>query len=275
MYRCIKPDAKELYDSDPQKHIELCGRICYKSEDRITEESNKKFISDMHGRNHWAMLEHFRFIAIVPPHIHGFIKSIGSPYIVTTVDEITHDNGERDLRHMVSASARALMDAVTEVEEWRDNGLDGMKQSVLVALMAFIKHIVYHYGCAELFGGQYSPCQQYNISIVERDELRNGKFTQYEIFHHEWHTVLFTVDRGIVHAPLHRNPRGTATTLWVSSTVLLVLSAHLSLRTALRATSCGRSACIISTRCTSRWPVLASSLSGHGQFSHNPLRPIW
>lgn len=206
MYRCIKPDAKELYDSDPQKHIELCGRICYKSEDRITEESNKKFISDMHGRNHWAMLEHFRFIAIVPPHIHGFIKSIGSPYIVTTVDEITHDNGERDLRHMVSASARALMDAVTEVEEWRDNGLDGDKQSVLVALMAFIKHIVYHYGCSELFGGQYSPCQQYNISIVERDELRNGKFTQYEIFRHEWHTVLFTVDRGITHEFVRHRP---------------------------------------------------------------------
>ena len=134
MYRCIKPDAKELYDSDPQKHIELCGRICYKSEDRITEESNKKFISDMHGRNHWAMLEHFRFIAIVPPHIHGFIKSIGSPYIVTTVDEITHDNGERDLRYMVSASARALMDAVTGYETVCVGRTDGVHQAHRISL---------------------------------------------------------------------------------------------------------------------------------------------
>lgn len=204
MYRCIKPDAKELYDHNPQKHIELCGRICYKSEDRITEDSNKKFIADMHGRNHWAMLEHFRFIAIVPPHIHNYIKCACSPYIVTTVEEVV--DSEYKLRYMVSASARALMDTITEVEGWRDNGLDGDKNSTLVALMALIKHIVYHYGCNELFGGQYSPCQQHNITIVERDEMRNGKFTPYEIFNHEWHTVLFTVDRGITHEFVRQRP---------------------------------------------------------------------
>ena len=30
--------------SDIKKHIELCGRVCYKSEDRITDDSCTKFI---------------------------------------------------------------------------------------------------------------------------------------------------------------------------------------------------------------------------------------
>lgn len=41
------------------KHIELCGRVCYKSEDKITEESCKKFIENIIKRGHEAVLEHF------------------------------------------------------------------------------------------------------------------------------------------------------------------------------------------------------------------------
>jgi len=43
------------------KHIELCGRVCYKSEDNITddEESASKFVSMIQNRNHESVLEHF------------------------------------------------------------------------------------------------------------------------------------------------------------------------------------------------------------------------
>lgn len=42
------------------KHIEKIGRICYKSEDRITEdgESAKKFVKMLIDRGHEAMIEH-------------------------------------------------------------------------------------------------------------------------------------------------------------------------------------------------------------------------
>lgn len=39
------------------KQIELCGRTCYKSEDKITEDSAKDFVERMIKANHTAMLE--------------------------------------------------------------------------------------------------------------------------------------------------------------------------------------------------------------------------
>ena len=40
------------------KQIELAGRTCYKSEDKITEDSAKEFVDRMIKSNHGAMLEH-------------------------------------------------------------------------------------------------------------------------------------------------------------------------------------------------------------------------
>ena len=40
------------------KQIELAGRTCYKSEDKITEDSAKDFVDRMIKSNHTAMLEH-------------------------------------------------------------------------------------------------------------------------------------------------------------------------------------------------------------------------
>jgi thymidylate synthase (FAD) len=40
------------------KHIERCARTCYKSEDKITEDSYKKMYDNLVQRGHLAMLEH-------------------------------------------------------------------------------------------------------------------------------------------------------------------------------------------------------------------------
>jgi len=40
------------------KHIELCGRTCYKSTDKITESSARPFVNRMIEATHYAMLEH-------------------------------------------------------------------------------------------------------------------------------------------------------------------------------------------------------------------------
>lgn len=46
-------NAKEIY-----KKIERAGRTCYKSEDKITDESAEKFVRGLIKRGHEAMLEH-------------------------------------------------------------------------------------------------------------------------------------------------------------------------------------------------------------------------
>ena len=47
------PGLEGLY-----KQIELAGRTCYKSEDKITEDSAKEFVDRMIKSGHGAMLEH-------------------------------------------------------------------------------------------------------------------------------------------------------------------------------------------------------------------------
>lgn len=43
---------------DAKKQIELAGRICYKSEDKITEDSYKKFFEMIKSKEHLSVLEH-------------------------------------------------------------------------------------------------------------------------------------------------------------------------------------------------------------------------
>lgn len=60
--RIIKPGFEILTDLSPAavlKHIELCGRTCYKSENKITEESCRTFVQSIIKRGHEAVLEHF------------------------------------------------------------------------------------------------------------------------------------------------------------------------------------------------------------------------
>lgn len=43
------------------KHIEQCGRVCYKSEDSIAEGTADKFVANIIKRGHEAVLEHASF----------------------------------------------------------------------------------------------------------------------------------------------------------------------------------------------------------------------
>lgn len=41
------------------RHIEKCGRVCYKSEDKITDDSCLQFVRNVIKRGHEAVLEHY------------------------------------------------------------------------------------------------------------------------------------------------------------------------------------------------------------------------
>jgi len=43
---------------DINKMIEVVGRTCYRSEDRITDDSATRFVKMLKNKGHWAMLEH-------------------------------------------------------------------------------------------------------------------------------------------------------------------------------------------------------------------------
>lgn len=59
--KIINPNFEILSQVDGQailQHIERCGRVCYKSEGKITETSAQTFVGSIIKRGHEAVLEH-------------------------------------------------------------------------------------------------------------------------------------------------------------------------------------------------------------------------
>lgn len=54
----INSSVEQIKQTDLLKHIELCGRVCYKSEDKITSDSAEKFVRNIVKRGHTSVLEH-------------------------------------------------------------------------------------------------------------------------------------------------------------------------------------------------------------------------
>lgn len=61
------------------KQIELAGRTCYKSEDKITEDSAKGFVERMIKSGHGAMLEHGTVYLLIP--YEEAIDTIGDDWV--------------------------------------------------------------------------------------------------------------------------------------------------------------------------------------------------
>lgn len=62
--KIIKPSFEiidKLNGSEILKKIEQCGRICYKSEGRIKDDSAEKFVAAMVKRGHESVIEHVSF----------------------------------------------------------------------------------------------------------------------------------------------------------------------------------------------------------------------
>ena len=90
----IKPSTKELFNPNPQKHIEFIARTCYKSEDKITEDSNKQMCKNLYKNKHWAMLEHFIFIYKINKTINfksNFVEVLSAEKYIDVTEQIIID----------------------------------------------------------------------------------------------------------------------------------------------------------------------------------------
>lgn len=56
--KLVKPSFEIIPQEDLMKHIELCGRVCYKSEDKITDDSAERFVNGLIKSGHTSVLEH-------------------------------------------------------------------------------------------------------------------------------------------------------------------------------------------------------------------------
>lgn len=100
------------------RQIELAGRTCYRSEDRITETSAKVFVERMIASGHTAMLEHGTvYLAIpmettLPTEANGWDKYVKNPYSKGGI--VCYVNGEK--RVAVTTNYRVLVE-----NKWLDD----------------------------------------------------------------------------------------------------------------------------------------------------------
>ena len=111
----VKPTGYTLQDIYEQ--IELAGRTCYKSEDKITEESAKGFVDRMITSKHNAMLEHGTVYLTITPQYNGVVdkyrdnkysivkiistsKSTENCYITTNYRVLVENDWLEDLKYL-------------------------------------------------------------------------------------------------------------------------------------------------------------------------------
>lgn len=98
--KLIQPSVEILSNNDPYKMIEIAGRTCYKSEDKITEDSCKEFVQRMIDNGHTAMLEHGTIYLCREGYWSLFYKD--NPY-----SKVTQDS---DGNHCITTNLRVLQE---------------------------------------------------------------------------------------------------------------------------------------------------------------------
>lgn len=100
------------------KHIEIAGRTCYKSEDKITPDSAKEFVDRMIKSGHGAMLEHGTvYLKLSDGLVRGiqqtcdevFYKYKLNPYSRYTTSKIKYEN-ETIITGYVTTNLRVLVE---------------------------------------------------------------------------------------------------------------------------------------------------------------------
>lgn len=94
----IDPKVELLTAETPYKVAELCARVCYKSEERITEDSWREFLLKLAKNGHTAMLEHATFYLdfLYEEELYDEIIQgvVSSPYSSTLLETMPNGRGK-------------------------------------------------------------------------------------------------------------------------------------------------------------------------------------
>lgn len=186
--KIINAQASVLVENDSIKKIEKCGRVCYKSEDKITEDSAEKFVASIIKRGHEAVLEHASFIFKVSRSVYedlrGKVNFVENHYPVKLYLRFTDSEG-----YIVSGNVRAWRDF------FRFSGVPPYMNDFVEANPILFPEFKSD-SPFNLEGGEWSIRQISTNEIV----------STYQRLVHEDVSVKFICDRGISHEIVRHRP---------------------------------------------------------------------
>lgn len=187
----INPSVEMINERDIYKRIELAGRTCYKSEDKIKEDSAKKFVKAMIKSNHTAMLEHASLVFQVDSYfIWDTIKGFNRRYLNMTECLYPNRSSQTNRRLLVSGNIRAINES---------------KNRFLLKAMvdAGYEDAVYSYDKIELD-------KDYNADIKVVDIMSIENIQSEEILNHYYPSFRCITDRAVTHEMVRHRPASFA-----------------------------------------------------------------
>lgn len=108
---------REQYLENMYKHIERCGRTCYKSEDRITPDSSKKFVDGLIKSKHLSVLEHGTIYLYIPVSAYdsNLVYHVRNEYVENPYSKVIYiglDDDELPYRDILGNPATGSMQYV-------------------------------------------------------------------------------------------------------------------------------------------------------------------
>ena len=199
----------------PYEFVEKIGRLCYKSEDKITQDSAVKFVQGLCKRQHYAMIEHHWVHIMYTGVKEEFVKALdifarhycftkGESYDLTKYMEITFAGNV-----FISAPLRVFFELIRDgVTDLNTDPIPSLIDEMLSAvtnqypeifpikmsyrITRFFKAMDEETFCRNLYEDMASYCDE--------------EQTDREIMKHITHTVRFVCDRGVSHELVRHRP---------------------------------------------------------------------
>lgn len=197
------------------KHIERIGRVCYKSEDKITDESCLKFIEMIRNRKHWAMLEHYIFVLSVPYEVFVDIADRSSeikndPYYENAIKFINFTHWKNDTSYnqkyefLISLSFTTINNIISSKT--------CKNTEFITEIFSVWKFLHDHFPEAviDLENPNFneSKIDTDNIEFLSREEIKSLPNKLRLI--HDSASVMFRTDRGVTHELVRHRPASWA-----------------------------------------------------------------
>lgn len=193
--QAIKPYTQVFDDvSNPDilKKIELCGRVCYKSEAKIKDGSAEKFVSALIKRGHEAVLEHGSFIFKLSEELYTDLQK-GIIYMEDNSEFKSFLRFTHDKTPIVSGNVRAWRSFFKAHYEMANNLPLVMKDFIQNNPILFPEFQDV---------GYIRLLESYKMVQITTADLE----TELEKLVHHDVTVKFVVDRGITHEIVRHRP---------------------------------------------------------------------
>lgn len=212
--KVIKPYHEHISKEGmtPYQFIEKIGRTCYKSEDKITDDSAVKFVKGLCSRKHYAMIEHYwvhmRYTGLYEDLMKGLsmFAKVDCGLLGEATDILRH---VYITEHGVSAPLRVFFDMVSSL------GACDLNVTPINSVIDEMLSCVGNY-FPEIFPQCFSYRNTRHFQIMPEedfcDDLYNELYDspknlrEQEIMKHRTHTVLFVCDRGVSHELVRHRP---------------------------------------------------------------------